>query len=198
VGGEIRHNAPSELAVPKNRRIASPAEPATPKPSRPEPRRRPPDDVDLQLLGLLRADARTSVVALGRALHLGNATVHERLRRLQRDGFIQGFHADLDYDRLGLSLTAYVGLQIPQGPDARTRVAENLRTMPEVEDFCWLTGDLDALIRVRARDTAHLQRIVFGLIGAGGRGQIRTRTMVVLSEPFRKPGPDLEALASGE
>jgi DNA-binding Lrp family transcriptional regulator len=155
------------------------------------------DELDLRLLALLRDDARISLVALGRALGLGTATVHERLRRLRARGYIAGYHARLDYARLGLGLSAYVMLQTQQVAAARATLDENLRRMPEVEELAWVTGEFDAVVRVRARDTAHLQDVLFRIADAGQR-QVRARTLVVLSHPFWKPGPDLAALAVSE
>jgi Lrp/AsnC family transcriptional regulator, regulator for asnA, asnC and gidA len=151
-----------------------------------------PDDLDRQMLALLRDDARLTVVELGRRLSLGHATAHARLRRLEAAGLVRGYHAELDYARLGLGLSAYVGLQIQQSETTRTRLAEHLRSIPEVESCAWVTGDFDVMLRIRARDTLHLQDVVFRAISAGGPSQIRTRTMVVLSEPFSKPGPSFE------
>lgn len=155
---------------------------------------RPLDALDRQLLAALRDDARLPIVQLGRLLGLGHAAVHERVRRLQALGYLQGFHARLNYAALGLGLGAYLGLQTEQSESVRARLAQELRQMPEVEDLAWVTGEFDALVKVRARDTAHLQRVLFQIIQAGG-GRLRSRTMVILSEPLWKPGPSFEEIA---
>lgn len=156
---------------------------------------RPLDALDRRLLAQLRDDARISIVALGRALGLGNAAVHERLRRLREQQYIRGFHARLDYARLGLGLGAYVMLQSQQVATSRGTLEESLRQMPEVEELTWVTGEYDAVVRVRARDTEHLQQVLFRIVDAGQR-QIRARTLVVLTQPFAKPGPSFEALTA--
>jgi Lrp/AsnC family leucine-responsive transcriptional regulator len=145
------------------------------------------------MLAMLRDDARLPVAAIGRALHLSHPAVHERLRRLTREGYIRGYHADLDYGLLGFGLTAYVGVQIQQAEATRSRMAEALREIPEVEMMAWLTGDFDVLLRVHTRGPEHLQDIVFRIINAG-EGRVRSRTMVVMSVPFEKPGPGFESL----
>jgi DNA-binding Lrp family transcriptional regulator len=154
---------------------------------------RPLDDIDREMLVLLRDDARISLTAIGRQLHLGAAAVHERMRRLQHIGYIEGFHTRINYGRLELGLAAFVGLQTQQSTALRERLAEVLRSMPEVEEFSWVTGDFDVLLKVRARDTGHLQQVLFRITRAG-EGQVRARTMVILSQPFSKPGPDFEAV----
>ena len=119
-----------------------------PKTRRGSAAERPLDALDRRLLALLRDDARASLVALGRALNLGNAAIHERLRRLRERGYLAGFHARLDYARLGLGLSAYVMLQTQQVSTARAVVDENLRRMPEVEELVWVTGEFDFGSRV--------------------------------------------------
>ncbi|HEX8730640.1 MAG TPA: Lrp/AsnC family transcriptional regulator [Ktedonobacterales bacterium] len=155
------------------------------------------DEVDRELLAGLRDDARVSLVTLARQVHLAHATVSQRVSRLLREGFVRGFHARLDYARLDLSLCAYIGIHAQQSAAFRERLVENLRHMPEVEELAWVTGDFDALVKVRARNPGHLQQVVFRLIQAG-EPNMRTRTMIVLSEPLWKPGPAFEAVAPPE
>lgn len=155
------------------------------------------DEIDRELLAHLRDDARASLVTLARRVHLAHATVHQRVKRLLREGFVRGFHARLDYARLDLSLCAYIGIHANQSAAFRARLVENLRRMPEVEELAWVTGDFDTLVKVRARNPAHLQQVVFQLIQAG-EPSMRTRTMIVLSEPLWKPGPAFEAVATAE
>jgi DNA-binding Lrp family transcriptional regulator len=161
------------------------------------PKPRPIDDIDREMLVLLRDDARISLTAIGRQLHLGAAAVHERMRRLQQIGYIDGFHTRINYSRLDLGLAAFVGLQTQQSPALRERLADALHAMPEVEEFSWVTGDFDVVLKVRARDTGHLQQVLFRITRAG-EGQVRARTMVILSQPFSKPGPDFEAVTESD
>jgi DNA-binding Lrp family transcriptional regulator len=158
---------------------------------------RPLDDVDREMLVLLRDDARISLTAIGRALHLGAAAVHERMRRLQRLGYIDGFHARLNYSRLELGLGAYVGLQTQQSAQLRDRLTDALRAIAEIEEFSWVTGDFDVILKVRARDTGHLQQVLFRITRAG-EGHVRARTMVILSQPFCKPGPDFDTVTQSD
>jgi len=155
------------------------------------------DEVDRELLAHIRDDARVSLVTLARKVHLAHATVHQRIKRLLREGYVRGFYARLDYARLGLSLCAYIGIHAQQSAAFRARFVENLRRMPEVEELAWVTGDFDALVKVRVRDPMHLQQVVFQLIQAG-EPSMRTRTMIMLSEPLWKPGPAFEAVIQPE
>ncbi len=158
---------------------------------------RPLAAIDRDLLARLRDDARASLVTLARQVSLAHATVHQRVKRLLREGYVRGFYARLDYARLDLSLCAYIGIHAQQSAAFRVRFVENLRHMPEIEELSWVTGDFDALVKVRARNPAHLQQVVFQLIQAG-EPSMRTRTMIVLSEPLWKPGPGFELVSLPE
>jgi hypothetical protein len=69
--------------------------------------------------------------------------------------------------------------------------------MAEVEEYSWVTGDFDVILKVRARDTVHLQQVLFRITRAGD-GHVRARTMVILSQPFSKPGPEFEAVTRSD
>ncbi len=91
---------------------------------------------------------------------------------------------------------ACVELRIQQTQAPRERLADALKEMPEVENvenMVWVTGDFDALLRVRAWNTQHLQDVVFGIIAAG-KERIATRTTIVLPVAFEKPGMDFERI----
>jgi Lrp/AsnC family transcriptional regulator for asnA, asnC and gidA len=152
------------------------------------------DETDRQLLSLLRDNARVPLTDLARDVQYGYATVHERVHRLVRLGYIRGFHASLEYSKLDLGLVAFVGLQASQGKELRSRMADAIGRIPEVEAMAWVTGELDALVKVRSRDAEHLQEVIYRLVQAGGTTLLRSRTMVVLSEAVSKPGPDFEAI----
>ena len=159
------------------------------------PRAYHPDDRDLAILALLRDDGRITAAEIARHLHLGESTVHDRLQRLRDAGYIRGYHADIDYERLGLGVAAYVILKGPQTKEMSDRIGEILRQLPEVQALTWVTGDFDALLLVRTRTTAHLEDVLFKINDVGRTfGQIHSSTAVILSETFRKAGVEFESI----
>ena len=130
---------------------------------------------------------------LGEAVGLSQPTVHERVKRLRKHGYIQGFHAKLDYGLLGFPLMAYVELKVQRAKVEREELVARLRAMPEVERMVWVTGDFDALLRVRARNTQQLQDILFKILKAGEES-ITSRTTITLSVAFDKAGTGFENL----
>jgi Lrp/AsnC family transcriptional regulator, regulator for asnA, asnC and gidA len=120
------------------------------------------DPLDLAIARALERDARISVQELSRQVGTSRTTVSERLNRLVEQGFVRGFHARLDYPRLGYPLTAFVAIQAQQ-PMALEVIAA-LKQLAEVEEIHAVTGRFDLLVKVRARSTEHLQLILINKI----------------------------------
>jgi len=133
---------------------------------------------DLPLLRLLADDARLSQRALSRALRMSPPAVGERIARLERDGVIRGYRADVDWAALGWSLVVYLGVVAVQGQDQRQLVAE-LRSLPQVESVDVVTGPFDLLVRLRVRDHSHLRDTLFEQIWSLA-GVNRTETYISL------------------
>ncbi|MDE3076526.1 MAG: Lrp/AsnC family transcriptional regulator [Chloroflexota bacterium] len=152
-----------------------------------------PDALDVRILARLRDDARYPFLQIAKELGVAGATVHERVNNMRRAGLLEGYRAVVTYPRLGIGIGAYVGLVIRQDEEVRLALADKARAMPEVEEMAWLTGDLDALVKMWVKDTDHLERAVYGLV-AQAPESIRVRTMVILSTPFVKHGIDFERI----
>lgn len=137
------------------------------------------DATDLGIARALERDGRMSVLELSRKLGVSRATISERLTRLIEQGVIKGFHARLDYKRLGYPLIAFVGLQSVQGFNV-VEVVSALKRIREVEEVHTITGRIDMLVKLRARSTEHLQYILtFKIQAIPGIG--RGETMLALS-----------------
>jgi len=139
------------------------------------------DDIDRQLLRALQEDARTSYADLARHVGLSAPSVHERVRKLERDGVLRGSHADVDPTAVGLGVSALVGLQQREGVDADD-VVESLRRVEAIEDCWFVAGDEAFVVKVRVADLDALDRTLSVLRKVPG--VTRTRTTVVLSTRF--------------
>ncbi|MFA9432755.1 Lrp/AsnC family transcriptional regulator [Egicoccus sp. AB-alg2] len=145
------------------------------------------DDVDLELLALLRDDGRASVTALAERLHLSRSAVHQRLERLREAGVVRGFAPVVDSRRLGLGVAAVVLLSAGPGTtlDWET-VRAGLLALPHVEYAALMTGEADVLLMVRVADFEELRGFLLEEIRrlTGARG---TLTSLVLDEVVRRP-----------
>lgn len=136
------------------------------------------DPVDRQIVALLVEDARRSYGDIGRHVALSAPAVKRRVDRLRSAGAIEGFTAILDHDALGASTEALVELFFAPGI-LLDEVAARLREHPEVVEAWSVTGDADAIARVRVADARDLERLIMALQRDGS--VVRTRSQIVLS-----------------
>jgi DNA-binding Lrp family transcriptional regulator len=117
------------------------------------------DATDHEILGLLREDARRTLSDIAGRVTLSTAAVKRRIDRLRESGVITGFTVQVDHAKLGWGIEAFTELRFV----GNTKVAEILRTttrMPEAQAVFTIAGDPDALVWLRARDMAHLQKTI--------------------------------------
>lgn len=154
------------------------------------------DDTDLRILELLRQDARMANAAIARDVGLAPSAVFQRIRKLERDGVIRGYHADLDPASLGQGLLAFVSVQTGEGARAK-ETAEMLVAIPEVLEVHRVVGQDCFFLKVRVRDTAGLGLLLDEKIQRLAP-VASTRTTIVLSTAKEDtPGPR-SAVANNE
>jgi Lrp/AsnC family leucine-responsive transcriptional regulator len=137
------------------------------------------DDVDRKILALLVEDGRRTYDDIARRVSLSAPAVKRRVDRLREEGALRGFTAVLDHASLGAATEALIELFYAPGT-LLDRVAETLRSHPEVVEAWSVTGDADAIARVRTRDNEDLERLIMDLQRDGL--VIRTRSQVVMSQ----------------
>jgi len=135
-------------------------------------------DIDRQILALLVEDGRRTYDDIARHVALSAPAVKRRVDRLRASGAIAGFTAVVDHTALGDQTEALVELFFAPGT-LLDEVAETLGTHPEVVEAWSVTGEADAIARVRTRDNRDLERLIMAL-QRDGHVQ-RTRSQVVLS-----------------
>lgn len=142
------------------------------------------DATDRKILGALAEDATRSYAQLGVLVNLSAPAVHERVKRLRRDGVIRATVAQLDGCKMGQSLLTFV--LVETGGFAVTRELLTLKERPEVEEIHTVAGDGCVMIKVRAKDTESLEQFLMDLQRFNGvRG---LRSYIVLSS-FLERGP---------
>ena len=141
------------------------------------------DDPDRQILALLVEDGRRTYDDIGRHVSLSAPAVKRRVDRLRDRGALRGFTAVVDHAALGDRTEALIELFFAPGT-LLEQVAGTLRSHPEVVEAWSVTGDADAIARVRTHDNADLERLIMDL-QRDGLVQ-RTRSQVVLSRLVRR------------
>lgn len=136
------------------------------------------DDLDRRILKLLLEDGRSTYDAISSEVSLSAPAVKRRVDRLRESGAIKGFTVIVDYSRLGDQTEALIELFFAPGTQL-DEVAVKLTAYTEVREAWSVTGEADAIARVRTADNAALERLIRDL-QRDGIVQ-RTRSQVVLS-----------------
>ncbi len=142
------------------------------------------DAIDHRIVALLREHARRSFQDIGDHVALSAPAVKRRVDRLERDGVIRGYSANVDPSVIGWNTHAFVELFCEgrmSGEEVRSAVGEH----PEVEAAYTIAGGPSAILHVRASDTQHLEQALERIRET--EGVIRTQTQVVLSTLFERP-----------
>jgi DNA-binding Lrp family transcriptional regulator len=137
------------------------------------------DELNRQILALLVEDGRRSYDDIARRVSLSAPAVKRRVDRMRADGAIRGFSALVDPEAFGWRTEALVELFYAPGTQLH-EVATSLARHPEVVEAWSVTGDADAIARVRTVDNADLERLIADL-QRGGQ-VVRTRSQVVMSD----------------
>jgi len=155
------------------------------------------DSTDRQILDLLRTNARLSYAELGRKVGLSPPAVHDRVAKLESSGVIQAYRTVVDPERVGLGVTALIGLVQTDSSEADD-IAAALSELPEVESCYFLAGPESFLVKVRVGTIAELESLVLRLNRVPGIA--RTHSTIALStkwenrpQPIRPGGDDPES-----
>ena len=145
------------------------------------------DDLDRKIIAALTHDGRTPYSRIAEEAGVATTTIHQRVKRLTQNGVITGTRARVDWESVGLPVTAVVSVEAPADRPLG-EIAEALRPIPEIQNCYAVTGEFDLMLIVRAQSSGHLGELL---------DRIRTvapgpsRTIVVLATYFEGRVPPL-------
>ena len=119
--------------------------------------------IDKKLLKLLQRDGRLSFAELARQVGLTTTPCKERVKRLERAGFLRGYSADLNLNKLGAGMVVFIQIRLQRtsadGFDAFTDAVKNIS---EVEECHLVSGTFDYLIKARVKDMTAYRDLLGG------------------------------------
>lgn len=115
-------------------------------------------DKDKQLIALLKLDARESTASLARKLGLSRTTVQDRLKKLERDGTIEGYTLRLRSDTEAKGVKAFVIVEVE--PRRIAEVITRLKKIPEIETLYSVSGKFDLIAMLRAESAEDLDEVL--------------------------------------
>lgn len=146
------------------------------------------DDIDTRLLAALQKNAHLTSQELGDRLHLSPSQAGRRRQRLEAEGFIQGYTAQLDPVRLGLNVQGFVQVHLStHAPEYATSFGRLLAKRPEIVGAWTLTGDADYLLRVYCDDLPSLNRLIHEVL-LPHPAVAQVRSQIVLDQ-LKRDGP---------
>ena len=142
------------------------------------------DQIDQRIVALLRENARRSFQDIGERVSLSAPAVKRRVDRLESEGVIRGYSANLDPAAFGWNTHAFVEL-FCEGGMSGTEVRDAVAGHPEVEGVYTVAGAASAILHLRAEDNRHLEQTLEGIRET--EGVLRTQTQIVLSTLLERP-----------
>ena len=125
------------------------------------------DSVDLKILANLQEDGRITNVELADRVGITAPPCLRRVRALEEAGYIEGYHADLNHEKMGYGITVFalVGLDSQAEADL-TAFETRAQDWPLVRECFMLNGEIDFILKVVAKDLAEYQKFLTGELTA--------------------------------
>jgi Lrp/AsnC family leucine-responsive transcriptional regulator len=125
------------------------------------------DEIDRRIIDELRRDGRISVTELSRKVNLSKTPCQNRIKRLEAEGYILGYRAVVDPQRLGLPHVAFVEVHLSDTrKPALDAFNKAVRAIPEVEQAHMIASSFDYLLKVRTRDITAYREVLGEKISA--------------------------------
>jgi Lrp/AsnC family transcriptional regulator, leucine-responsive regulatory protein len=140
------------------------------------------DEIDRAILSILQAEGNIKDADLARRIKLSAPATHARIRRLEQDGFITGYRAEIDRDKVGFGLMCFVQISLlSHQHELESELRDAVVALPEVVECYQVTGQSDYLLKVVLRDRKHLEAFLNKSLTSMLK-DVRMQTSVVLTE----------------
>lgn len=145
------------------------------------------DRVDLLVLAELQRNGRQTNAELAERVHLSPSACLRRVQRLERSGVLAGYRAEVDAEKVGIGLQAFVRVQLERhGAASVAAFAARVNDWDEVVACHALTGDMDYLLQVAVRDLEHFSRFLLDrLLDQAGVADVNSSFVLRTVKPFR-------------
>ncbi len=143
------------------------------------------DKLDMEILSILMEDAQIPYTEIAKKVFVSGGTVHVRVKKLTDMGIIKGSQVNIDPEKLGYGLTAFIGIFLNKSSMYDT-VVKALKEIPEVVGCNYTTGAYGMFVKILCRDTNHLRQVLHDKLQHID-GINRTETLISLEESINRP-----------
>lgn len=138
------------------------------------------DGIDKTILNFLMKDAKKPILEIAKNIGITGAAVHQRLRKLEKSGLIEGSRMTLDVRLLGYKTMAFIGVYLDKAV-SNPQAVKQLSEIPEVIECHYTTGNWSIFLKILCRDNEHLMQVLNKNIQAID-GVSRTETFISLNQ----------------
>jgi Lrp/AsnC family transcriptional regulator for asnA, asnC and gidA len=142
------------------------------------------DNLDIQILSILMKNATTPYTEIAKELIVSGGTIHVRMKKLEEMGVIKGASLEVDPQKLGYDITAFLGIFLEKGSQYNDAVKQ-LKTVKEIVELHYTTGSYSIFAKIICHDTTHLREVLNEQI-QGVKGIQRTETFISLEETIKR------------
>lgn len=142
------------------------------------------DQLDIRILSLLMEDASMAYTEIAKQLEVSGGTIHVRTKKMEELGVIRGSTLQIDPQRVGFDITAFLGIYLERGSQYKHAV-EQLRKIKEIVELHYCTGSYSIFAKIICRDTQHLRKVLNEDIQSVD-GIQRTETIISLEESIKR------------
>lgn len=124
------------------------------------------DAVDMEILRALQKNARLTTKELAAMVNLSTTPVFERVKRLEQRGYVKGYVAVLDAEKLGRGFVVFCSVKMRRiGREIAENFARVVRSIPEVTECYNISGSYDYLLKIHAPNMKYYQEFVLNILG---------------------------------
>ena len=142
------------------------------------------DNLDIQILSILMKNATTPYTEIAKELIVSGGTIHVRMKKLEEMGVIKGATLEVDPQKHGYDITAFLGIYLEKGSQYNEAVKQ-LKAVKEIVELHYTTGSWSIFAKIVCHDTTHLREILNEHI-QGITGVQRTETFISLEESIKR------------
>lgn len=150
------------------------------------------DSIDRKLLAELQSEGRVTNVDLASRVGLTAPPCLRRVRALEEEGVIRGYHADLDASKLGFAITVFAMVSLRSQAEEDLRAFEDhIKTLPEVRECHMLNGEIDFILKIVSRDLQSFQEFLTSRL-TPAPNVASVKTSLTIRTAKHQPGVPLE------
>jgi Lrp/AsnC family leucine-responsive transcriptional regulator len=138
------------------------------------------DKIDRKILALLQANARLQMKEIAEQVGLSPAPCIERVKRLEEQKVIEGYHARVSPEALGLSMLVFIEISIVEKTSDRVNAFQReIARVPDVIECYWVSGDFDYLVKARLKNMGDYRRLLLDvLLKVPGARQVKSSVVI--------------------